>query len=73
MMVGNEKMNLTFKERIPAEYKRNAYNFIATPELQDIGIIDRMFQSAWEIARQKTVLPRLLTVLSTHCSIITTI
>lgn len=53
MMVGNEKMNLTFKERIPAEYKRNAYNFIATPELRDIGIIDRMFQSAWEIARQK--------------------
>lgn len=53
MMVGNEKMSLTFKERIPAEYKHNAYNFIANPEIPDIGIIDKMFQSAWEMARQR--------------------
>ena len=53
MMISNEKMNMVFSGKIPGEYNRNAYNFVATPGQSDINIADRMFLSAWEIARQK--------------------
>lgn len=53
MMISNEKMNMVFNGNIPDEYNRNAYNFVATPEHTDIDIVDKMFLSAWEIAKQK--------------------
>lgn len=53
MMISNEKMNMVFSGNIPSEYNRNAYNFVTTPGQNDINIADKMFLSAWEIARQK--------------------
>lgn len=54
IMVSNEKMNMMLNGKIPIEYKRNAYNFVAQPELSDISIIDNMFLSAWDMAKQKS-------------------
>lgn len=53
MMISNEKMNMVFNGNIPMEYNRNAYNFVTKSEQEDIDIADKMFLSAWEIARQK--------------------
>lgn len=53
MMISNEKMHMVFNGNVPEEYNRNAYNFIVTLENADIDIVDKIFMSAWEIAKQK--------------------